>query len=155
VSVDAFLEHAQRAGWDVLPRGGGHTDADVEERAPEDLRAFLERCGGVRCGAGVSVGTRVVSAQEEILGEREESDPSAGWYVIAEDSEEATAERVVIDLNEDRRGRCYEAFWDRFGIPDSMPVVARSFTEFLDRLRASDGAPYWSGAELGIGDAYD
>lgn len=155
MSIDAFLEHARRSGWEVLPPSAGGPRSALAGRMPDDLRRFLDRCGGVRCGDGIAVAQRVIPAQEAILGERYGDDPSAGWYVIAEDSEAGTAERVVIDLGPGRIGRCYEAFWDAFGIAGSMPVVARSFSDLLDRLRASEGSPYWSGADLGLGDAYD
>jgi hypothetical protein len=155
MTVDSFLEHAARMGWEALPPGAGVVDPTVHDRAPADLRLFLDRCGGVRCGGGVRVGNRIVYAQEEVLGEREEADRSAHWYVIAEDSDDSTAERVVIDLHGSRLGRCYEAFWDRFGVAGAMPVVARSFSELLDRLRESDGKPYWSSNPPDLGDAYD
>ena len=130
-------------------------DPAVGSDGPEDLRAFLDRCGGVRCGGGITVAHRVVAAQDAILGGRYPDDRSISWYVIAEESEASTAERVVMDLERRRLGRCYEAFWDRFGVAGSMPVVARSFSELLDRLAASDGAPYWSADQLDLGDAYD
>lgn len=155
MSVDAFMEHARFAGWEIRPPQTGTTDERVEQRAPDDLRAFLKRCGGVRCRGGVTVGQRIVAAQNDLLEERDETDRSVDWYVIAEEAEHTTAERIVIDLHPDRLGRCYEAFWDRFGVPGSMPVVARSFSELLERLRAHGGAPYWSTEQLDRGDAYD
>jgi len=155
MTVDDFLRHAEHAGWEVRPPETAILEHGVSERAPEDLRAFLERCGGVRCAGGIVVGRRIVPAQPETLGESDPSDRSVDWFVIAEDSDASTAERVVIDLNAARLGRCYEAFWDVFGVPGSMPIVARSFTEFLDRLRRADGVAFWSSEELGLGDAYD
>ena len=155
MTVDGFLEHAERAGWDILPPGTGVVDLAADGPVSEDLQWFLERCGGVRCDGGVTVGHRIVSAQEDILGERFDDDRSVHWYVIAEDSEASTAERVVIDLAPDRAGLCYDAFWDRFGVAGAMPIVARSFSELLDGLRASNGHPYWSSASRDFGDAYE
>lgn len=155
MTPEEFIEHARGEGWRVSDPPPAKVDERVTDRAPDDLSRFLELCGGVRCGGGVSVGQRIVPAQEEILGERYEDDPSADWFVIAEEGEEETAERIVIDLGQDHRGRCYEAFWDRFGVAGSMPVVASSFSDLLDRLIAAGGAPYWSDADLSLGDAYD
>lgn len=94
-------------------------------------------------------------AQEAILDETHPHDRSFHWYVIAETDDGATSERVVVDLHPARLGRCYDAFWDRFAVAGSMPVVADSVTAFLGGLLAADGEPYWSDGLPGSRDAYD
>jgi antitoxin YokJ len=155
MSVDQFLKEARREGWEVFPPEKVTLDLAVLSQAPDDLQLFLGRCGGVRCGGGITVAHRIVAAQEDLLGERHASDRSVDWYVIAEEDEASTAERVVIDLDPQHLGRCYDGFWDIFGVAGSMPVVARSLSELLERLVASGGTPYWSSQDLGLGDAYD
>lgn len=152
MTVDEFLQFAERArGWQVLERGGLPPLA----AAPHDLARFLERCGGVVTHADVAIGARVVPAQEAILGGRDDDDRSAHWVVIAEDDDSSTALRAVIDLHPRRHGRVYDGFWDRFGVAGSMPVIALSFTDLLERLAESSGEPYWTGDDLRLGDAYD
>ena len=152
MTVDEFFDFAERAaGWQVLKPGGEPALAG----SPHDLARFLERCGGVVTRANVAVGSRVVPAQEAIIGERDEHDRSAHWSLIAEDDNSSTALRAVIDLDPQRLGRVYDGFWDRFGVAGSMPVIALSFTDFLERLVQSSGEPYWADEDLGLGDAYD
>jgi hypothetical protein len=152
MTVDRFLDFAERTpGWQVLKRGGGPALAG----APHDVARFLERCGGVVTGAGITVGSRVLPAQEAIIGERDDDDRSAHWFVIAEDDDSSTALRAVIDLDPRSLGRVYDGFWDRFGVAGSMPVIALGFTDLLERLVQSSGEPYWIDEDLGLGDAYD
>jgi hypothetical protein len=152
VTVDQFLAFADRTpGWRVLAR-----DEDLGGRAvPHDLARFLERCGGVVTQADVTVGSRVVQAQQALLGERDDNDRSAHWFVIAEDDDSSTALRAVIDLDPQRLGRVYDGFWDRLGVAGSMPVIALSFSDLLERLVLSGGEPYWADDDLELGDAYD
>jgi hypothetical protein len=146
-------EIAERPGWLVL----AVEDAAWEARPalPDDLEELQRRCGGVRTPAGLVVGQRVRGAQAAILGEIHPNDRSFYWYVIAEMDDSATSERVVIDLHPHRLGRCYEAFWDRFAIAGSMPVVAASITELLEHLLDANGDVYWSDGLPGTADAYD
>jgi hypothetical protein len=74
--------------------------------------------------------------------------------VIAERSPQSTDSCIVLDLHPARLGRCYDAFWNTYGVVDSMPIVARSYTELLVRLAETSGTE----AELtahAYGDAYD
>lgn len=107
MTLDEFLEFAERTpGWWVLERGGRLALA----AAPQDLSRFLGRCGGVVTQADVTVAARVVPAQETTLGERDDDDRSAHWFVIAEDDDSSTALRAVIDLDPQRLGRVYDGF---------------------------------------------
>ena len=36
-----------------------------------------------------------------------------------------------------------------------MPLIALSFTALVKRLAQSSGESYWTGDDLGLGDAYD
>ena len=144
---------AARPGWELLSIEAA--DWDDLPLLPADLTELRRRCGGVTTPGGLVVGQRVRSAQRAILGEAHPDDRSFHWYVIAEEDEGGTSERVVIDLHPDRLGRCYEAFWDRFGVVGSMPTVASSVTNLLERLLAANGEPYWSDGPTAGPDAYD
>jgi hypothetical protein len=151
VTVEEFLAFAGRTpGWRILERDGDPAVPDL----PHDLARFIARCGGVVTPADVSVGSRVVQAQQ-LLGLGDDNDRSAPWFVIAEDDDSSTALRAVIDLDPQRLGRVYDGFWDRLGVAGSMPVIALSFSDLLERLVLSGGEPYWADDDLELGDAYD
>jgi hypothetical protein len=145
-------EIAERPGWRVL----AVEDAAWEARPalPGDLEELRRRCGGVRTPAGLVVGQHVRGAQAAILGEVHPHDRSYYWYVIAE-MDDSSHERA-------RRNRpapgpagpFYEAFW-RFDIAGSMPVVAASVTELLERLLDANADVYWSDGLPASADAYD
>lgn len=96
-----------------------------------------------------------------ILGEDSADPLPRGCHAIAETDESATAERITIDLDRDRLGRCYYSFWDSYPIRGSMGVVAGSFGELLGRLLAFEGEdgelfPYWLARDfVTLTDAYD
>ncbi len=153
--VDALIDRAIRDGARCEPPSGV-PPLDL----PDDLRAFLERCGGLRFPSGIVVGApdRLVRAAPIALGrdvEVPDGDPTAATYVIADTGPEGTAVRVLIDLAADRRGRCYDGFWDVFGVAGSMPVVAASFTDLLERLVAVPADLFWELPDFEpLGDAY-
>jgi hypothetical protein len=150
---DLLDDLAARPGWSLLPVEDAAWEAPPA--APADLDELRRRCGGIRTPGGLVVAHRVRSAQAAILGEAHPDDRSFHWYVIAETDDSSTSERAVVDLHPDRLGRCYDAFWDRFAIAGSMPVIAESVTELLERLRHADGDAYWSDLREGSADAYD
>lgn len=82
------------------------------------------------------------------------SDLTNTCYVIADGGRDFRSDpHVVIDLHLDRLGRCYDAFWDTYGLVGEMPVVAVTVTELLQVLVASGGQ---RGVLPGLyGDAYD
>jgi len=145
---------ADQAHWQVFPAAEAAWDAPLEA-LPADLAAFARFCGGICTPTGLVIGRRVRHAQRAVLGEEHPDDRSFLWYVIAESDESGTAERAVIDLDARRLGRCYDAFWDRFGVAGSMAVIATSFTDLLTRVIHAKGQAYWSSQPLGMGDAYD
>ncbi len=60
---------------------------------------------------------------------------------------------MAVDLHSDRLGRCYDAFWDTYGLVGETPVVAVNLVGLLQALVTSDGQ---DGALPGLsGDAYD
>ncbi len=82
-------------------------------------------------------------------------DLTNGCYVIADGGRgDATEPHVVIDLDPRRAGRCYEVFWDRYGLAGDMPVVARTVVELLMWLLATDPQTGRT-SSAPFGDAYD
>jgi antitoxin YokJ len=133
---------------------------------PDDLARFYALCGGLRfLGWAPEIAIvrpwRVVRADPVILGEDSGDPLPRGCYVIAETDEGGTAERITIDLDPARLGRCYYSFWDSYPSRGSMGVVAFSFTELLGRLLGFRGEggerfPYWLAEDfVAEVDAYD
>jgi hypothetical protein len=127
---------------------------------PSDLVDFYERCRGVQFfqrsdySATIVGPAEFVSADERILGEGLPEGRSSSWFVL---STEATTPLIVIDLDGDRAGRCYDAFWDVYGVAGSMAVVAFTFTGLVTAPFQGHGRhwfwldPIWAA----LGDSYD
>lgn len=89
-----------------------------------------------------------------IVGELVEEDLSSNWFIVGHDG---NGDYISIDLHSKRLGKCYDSFWDRHGVVGECPVVARSFTELLNRLVQNNGERwYWLNEDFeSLGDAYD
>jgi len=152
----------QTAGCRLLPPQGlpairsGHV-------LPSDLRDFYERAGGAflfedsgLCFEIVPP-SRVVVANGILRGGEFPPDLiepiTEAWYII---EDEGSSNYATIDLDPARLGRVYDSSWDRHGIPGSCPVIADSFSEFLERLLASNGQRhYWFEEGFVRRDAFD
>jgi hypothetical protein len=146
-------------GCRVLPPSGIPAIGQAHA-LPTDLAEFYEKCGGVVLFSGaqfpllISPPSALVSSNQAVVGEPGDADPSASWYVIADDG---SGQRLSIDLSPNRVGRCYDSFVDTHAVAGSCAVVAVSFTDLLVRLLAAEGG-HWYWAEPGfvsLGDAYD
>jgi hypothetical protein len=145
-----------------LPAGLPGVEPDV---IPDEVRTLYQLCGGMHLfqASGLSIVVvppdRFVRADPVILAGVDPDElasgvnmPSWSWYIIAE-SEDAT-QYVTIDLNPQRRGRCYDSFWDRH--PGNSTIIAMSLSEFLLRLLNGRGESwYWATSDfISYGDAY-
>ena len=132
-----------------------------DHKLPGDVRSFYGSCGGAVLFQHSSFPTFIVPpgglvrANPVIVGEPCEYDISASWYIIASDGSDS--QKMTIDLSEDRLGRCYDSFWDRHAVAGSSTIIARSFSEFVERSLASGGKHlYWLQEDFATyGDAYD
>jgi len=143
----------------VLPPSG-RPIPEVGHIVPSDLAEFYDLCGGIHLfrsapfSAAIVEPSRCVLANPIIVGERADEDLSSSWYIIVDDG---NGDFLTIDLAPARLGRCYDSFFDRHGVPGSCPVIARSFTELLQKL-IENGGQHWYWLEdgfAGFGDAYD
>lgn len=131
-----------------------------EVKLPDDLKIFYESCGGISFFPNKKYSflivnpTEVVLANPIIVGELCEEDISSKWYIIGKDMEN---NYITIDLAKERLGRCYDSFWDRHGIVGECPIIAKSFTELVNRLLCNRATSlYWLEESFSyIGDAYD
>ncbi|QFT89229.1 Antitoxin YokJ [Bacillus sp. THAF10] len=127
---------------------------------PDDLYEFYKICGRIELFTNCDYGITIVSPKEfllanpVIIGEKAENDISSDWYIIGRDKNN---DYLTIDLNPLRLGRCYDSHWEIHGVPGSCPIIANSFTEFLDRIVMNRGKQcYWLQDDYTyLGDAYN
>ena len=128
---------------------------------PPDLALFHTRCGGATLFADsirpidIVAPSGLVPASTRHVGAHPLGDRSDDWFELVFDGPDLA---VVIDLHPDRIGRCYDGSSDGYGLRGSMPVVATSFTDLLDRLRSNTDPTrlYWTlPSWQPLGDAYD
>ncbi|MBP1995842.1 SMI1/KNR4 family protein [Paenibacillus eucommiae] len=132
----------------------------AEHKLPPDVRRFYELCGGVLLFGSKDYVCQIVppenfiSSNPVIIGEPVDEDISSHWYIVAHDG---NGDYISIDLHQERLGKCYDSFWDRHGVAGDCPVIAKSFTELLERSIQNNGERwYWLKEDFeSIGDAYD
>lgn len=132
---------------------------------PDDLYEFYMQCGGIafftdkKYSMEIVLPAQFTLSNPEILGDNyeldiPEEDISNDWYIVAQSGVE---QKISIDLNSKRFGRCYDSFWDIHASPSESPIVAMSFTELLEKIFESNGKYwYWLADDfVSLGDAYD
>ncbi|MCM3629805.1 SMI1/KNR4 family protein [Paenibacillus glycanilyticus] len=127
---------------------------------PADLKHFYELCGGIKLFDNKDYECHIVPPLEFVLsnpvivGEQVEEDISSSWYIVAHDG---NGDYISIDLHPNRLGKCYDSFWDTHAVVGDCPVIARTFTELLNRLVQNNGEHwYWLREDFqSLGDAYD
>ncbi|WP_034341913.1 SMI1/KNR4 family protein [Deinococcus misasensis] len=129
------------------------------EVLPYDLRWFYNQCGEVRLFfrqeryLTLLEPTDLVQANLKITGKDYEYDISSYWYVFAQD---ADGEYLSIDLHPERLGHIYDTNHVNHALEGYTPIIALSFSEFLERTLESRPNYYWLNREFrGYGDAYD
>ncbi|WP_285397700.1 SMI1/KNR4 family protein [Lysinibacillus sp. fls2-241-R2A-57] len=139
------------------PEGIPKTEDNLE--LPADVQDFYEVCGGVKLFQNADYNINIMPPQEFVLanpvivGEKCENDITSYWYIVADDG---NGEFLTIDLEGNRKGRCYDSFYDRHGVVGDSKIIAFSFTELLDRLLQNEGQYwYWLNEHFNLGDAYD
>lgn len=153
----------------VLPPVGA-VNLPQEYVIPKELLDFYRLCGGMILFEDSPYAIKIVGPQDfrnadyEILGaeivtlEMEkgtyEAEISKDWFIIAD---LFNADYIVIDLNKDRAGRCYKAFWDSYPEEGSSTIIAKSFRELLEKLIKNNGEYWWFLRDefVSYGDAYD
>jgi antitoxin YokJ len=120
---------------------------------PDDLKEFYSLSNGamLRCQyeAGIynEVGIYGLEYVERIrtvlLGESGDDDECAppSWYAICR----VQSGYIIVDLATVQDNHClfYFSWEDSTGWEEDSPIIARSFTELLNRLIESEGEKYW------------
>jgi hypothetical protein len=170
--VEVLLERLRTTPGCVVRPPRGQPELRPGLALPGDLVSFYELCGGVLLSARAALPLRVSGADElvpaaprllteELAASELEADPSSVvstcFVIVDNGTGGATDRHVVIDLHPARLGRCYETFWDRFGLAGDMPVVAAAFGDLLAGLtaRANAGVDDLLSDWPTLGDAYD
>lgn len=138
----------------------GMPEIDRGYQLPEDLKEFYETCGGAALYESADYPIYIVKpnkfekANPVIIGEPCDDDISSDWFIICTDGK---GEHLTIDLSEERKGKCYDSFFDRHGVVGESQVIATSFTDLIQRLLENRGRHwYWLQDDFeSLGDAYD
>lgn len=158
--------------WHLDPAvGSPQTSSDPKAplvAIPKDILEFYEFCGGLRSNVvtdedlilSISSPSEFSWALPLLLDERFEvlypdfeHDISRYWYLLGRGD---TDEFFAIDLSAFRFERCYFVNLYFFGQSGKIPIIANSFSDFLDLLYiASERGERWSWYDIGLGDAYD
>ena len=133
---------------------------NVPSGLPEDLTFYLENYHSIVFFPEAPYSIKIVGlteferANKVLIGEEHKEDMSHNWFLIADDS---NSQYITIDLSKDRWGYCYDSFWDRYGVVGEQAIIAKSFTELLERIYACKGQQwYWLQEDfISYADAYD
>lgn len=131
----------------------------IPYQLPPDLLEFFSHCGGIQLFAGseweleICPPSRFENSNAVIILEECPYDRTHYWFICAR----SDPQYISIDLSSKFLGRCYDSFWDIHGIPGSCPIIAKSFTDFLERaLQCNGNEYYWQRSDFqSLGDAYD
>lgn len=143
------------------------TDFTCECRLPEDLQYFFSHYDAIELFLHKPYGIKIVSStdfiptnkmlypEDDVIWEELEGDCSNDWYVIA--TSEQQGQYISLDMNASRFGYCYDSFLETHASPGDSPIIAKSFTELLERLYLGKGDHWFWLAENfeSYGDAYD
>ncbi len=150
---------------------------------PNDVAEFYQHCGGLVLFQSISFPLTILPPQDVVLANPKitclsraelltldkdywSDDISWAWYTIAENG---NGDYFTIDLNPQRLGLCYDSYYETHASVGDTPIVARSFTSFLIRMRQlildsstrldKEVEDRWHWPELlsklTLGDAYD
>lgn len=71
-----------------------------------------------------------------VMNEDLEDPDSANWYVLAKCEDQI----ISVDLTQGPQfGYCYDSFWDSYPTADESTLIAKSFTELVEKIIACGG----------------
>ncbi|CAA0169998.1 SMI1/KNR4 family protein [Tenacibaculum maritimum] len=143
------------------------TKKDLPDNLPKDLFEFYSNYDGIELFKGTSYEIDIVSfadfkvtnnvlfSPDDVIWEELEDDISQNWYLIAK--AEQLSQYISIALSEEKKGECYDSFLETHANPDDSPIIAKSFTELLERLYSVQGKNwFWLEPDFeSYGDAYE
>ena len=142
---------------------------DTNLRLPNDLKYFYEHYDSLEMFIDNPFGMRIVPlkdlvvtnnqlySKDDVIWDELEGDISNKWYIIAE--AEQLGQYVSIELGDKHFGYCYDSNHETHANPGYCQVIAKSFSEFLERLYECQGEGttwFWLEEDYpDYGDAYD
>lgn len=134
---------------------------------PEDLKYFYDNYDSLEFFLDKPYGIKIIPLKEfiptnkrlypedDVIWEELKDDISNNWYLIAES--EKLSQYISIDISNPHFGYCYDSFLETHATPGDSQIIAKSFTELLERLYFSKGGDwFWlDGSFESYGDAYD
>ena len=78
---------------------------------------------------------------DDVIWEELADDISNDWFMIA--SSQELSQYISIDLNKKRFGFCYDSFIETHATPDESPIIAKSYTELLEKLVSNEKEWFW------------
>lgn len=116
--------------------------AGLPERSiPQDLADFYANFGGAIFHPDQEFSFTVSLPCLErsdlvVMGENIDLPGSAEWYVLAKCGDQV----ISIELGHGPTfGYCYDSFWDSYPTADDSTLIAKSFTELIEKIIASGG----------------
>lgn len=157
LKILAVIEHSNE---NLVSKLAEPISLSIGYRLPQDLKYYLENYDSIIFFEDSACSIKIVGVSEfknanvVIVGENVDDDISHNWFVIADDH---NSQYISIDLAKERLGYCYDSFWDRHGPPGEQAIIARTFTELLERLYSTRGTNwFWLEEDFqSYGDAYD
>jgi antitoxin YokJ len=146
---DLLAAIANRSDCSIAPACGLPLIAP-EHRLPADVHILYLHCGGLQLFISAAFPTEIVAPEKLQLAnpiifdtvsaedlDATRSDPSWSWYLIGLGP---NSQYITIDFHPSRLGQCYNSFWSKH--PGNSEIIARSFTELLNDLLATEGQYY-------------
>lgn len=159
-AIERLVERIKsRRGCNIYPSINAQSNSN-SPNLPADLVEFYNSYERINVAPNsdyplfISAISELIPSNEAIIDEDIQDDITAHWRILAKGR---ANEYISIDLSPDRLGFCYDSFADRHGIAGSCPIIAKSFTEFLERTLNQSGARhFWLERHFAsYGDAYD
>ena len=161
MDIAALLDEVRRHPACVIHAPVGLPQVRPQHLLPTDVIMFYTLCGGIDLYNASDTPTcivpppRFVPANPVIAFTDEGYDDiSDAWYILAAVS---NGNYIVLDCDPARLGRCYDGNHETYGLVGQTPIIAGSFSAFLERTIAAEaGDYYWAQPSFHpLGDAYD
>jgi hypothetical protein len=165
--IQQLVDQIRGTSGCVLMKPDGVPSVTPPHVLPEDLAIFYQLCGGATLFLNHDAGFRICSpfelrpANPIILGDYYEKykedidkDISSSWYLIGKGK--GPEEALILDLDQNRLGRCYDGFHQSYATRDSR-IIATSFCELLGGLLKVKGEGlFWEQPDIkNLGFAYE
>ncbi len=161
MDVAALLDEIRRNPTCVIHSPVGLPYVRPQYTLPGDVVAFYTLCGGIDFFSTSGAPTCIVPPPQfvpanPVIAFTEEGydDISDAWHLLAGIS---NGDYIVVDCDPTRLGRCYDGNHETYGLGGQTPIIAGSFSEFIERtLAVGEGGYYWAQPSFhALGDAYD